>query len=258
MTQSVPSRVEFNGANVDDLEYYGDTYLLAPDADNLELTGLAPPPTPNEEVKVFLLVEGRSVKLIHNSSASPVGHRFFLRDPDSTSLSFVGADRILYAGVPYWLVYSVDGPLGAGYYGEGTGTAYTLARAVAHGAASDPTYSTNSYAVIPEMTATLTTYDHDVMLDFTMSAALEHLDDFTVALFCDGTLLEGSERRVSFVSATGAGVTLGSIPGAHVSIAHLAQGISAGSHTFDARWIVAAGSARANGTMRTLRAVEVE
>jgi hypothetical protein len=62
---------------------------------------------------------------------------------------------------------------------------------------------------------------------------------------------------MQLVMSTGALVSVGSMPGVEASAFHLATGLAAGSHTFDVRWGVNGGTARAIGTNRKINIMEV-
>ncbi len=119
MSQRTFVRVEMT-ADIHDLAYFGDGYALFPDDAGRSLTGLTTPPTDYEEI-LFMVGGLDAVTLVHDSASSGAGNRFYLKDPSVPGDAFIGADRILYPGVPYWLVYDKNGVMGAGWYGEGTG-----------------------------------------------------------------------------------------------------------------------------------------
>lgn len=257
MTQSVSQVVEFNGTDIDDHEYYGDHYIFITDQAGREFRGLTPGPTAGEEIKLFVIGPD-PVLLVHDALTTTAGNRLYLRDPDSEDPSFVGRDRVLYPGVPYWLVYNEPGitGLGPGWYGEGTGDAPpTPAVAVVNGSTADPTNPSGT-SVIPQMTTTVTTTGKPVFVAFDMTADVHHNDSWTLAFYLDGSIVAGSSRSVSFESATGLAVNVGSIPGLPITRSRLLTDLSAGQHTIDVRWTQVNGVARAVGMERTLSITE--
>lgn len=131
------------------------------------------------------------------------------------------------------------------------------ASASANGSTSAPTTTSGSFVVIPEMTVTMIVTFGTVSVQFSGCFNLQHNDNWAYAVFVDGVEAAGARRNMNLVMSIGALVTTGSIPGMEASVHHLATGLSAGSHTFDVRWIVTGGTARAVGTQRKIVATEV-
>ena len=124
-----------------------------------------------------------------------------------------------------------------------------------NGSTSDPTYTSAPFVVVPEMTVTIATQGGDVNVLFSGTFNLLNNDSFDVAIFSDGVEVTGTRRRLDYGSSQGAldpvaNVTL------EASIHALITGLSAASHTFDARWSVAGGTARARLTERKIIAME--
>jgi hypothetical protein len=131
------------------------------------------------------------------------------------------------------------------------------AMASANGSTSAPTTTSGSFVVIPEMTVTLTIPAGSVKVDFSGCFNMQHNDNWAYAMFVDGVEASGTRRNMQLVMSTGALVSVGDHPAMEASTHHLATGLSAGSHTFDVRWFVTGGAARAVGTQRKLIAIEV-
>lgn len=129
--------------------------------------------------------------------------------------------------------------------------------ATANGTTSSPTTTSGTPAVIPQMTVTLTTQGRHVFVSFSGSFNLQHNDSFDLQVYQDGVAVAGTLRRVNFIASTGALVSTGSIPGFPVALVTLIPLVSAGSHTFDVRWSVAGGTARARLAERRLTVHEV-
>lgn len=128
------------------------------------------------------------------------------------------------------------------------------AKSIVTGSTSNPTTTSATYVVIPEMTITLLTF-RSVRIDFTGAFNVQSNDDFTLGIHENGTLIPGAEYRVSFFG----GSLLGLVPAA---ITSFPVGLSAlttstpGSNTYDIRWKRTAGTARALLTQRQLIVIE--
>lgn len=131
-------------------------------------------------------------------------------------------------------------------------------RGTAMGSTSAPTQSSSSFAVIPEMSLTLTTRGGDVLVRFNGTFNLLNLDNWDVAIFVDGVEYNGTRRTAGFTSAAGAlGLVLGTLDGMVTTLDAFVTGLAAGSHTFTVQWKKNAGTARAIGTQRRLDCVEI-
>jgi hypothetical protein len=130
------------------------------------------------------------------------------------------------------------------------------ARASVIGSTSGPTRTTATFAVLPEMTATISTSGGDVELSFSGSFSFLTGDAFDFALFMDGSEIAGSRRHEAYTSSQGLLDPTGSDTRT-VEITFLVQSVTSGSHTFDVRWAQAAGTATAVGTERSFFALEI-
>lgn len=110
-----------------------------------------------------------------------------------------------------------------------------------------PTTSSNTYSVIPEMTATITTKGNKVLLVFSGSffSSTSLAVGWDIAFFRDGTKLSGD---------FGWGTT---DTQAHLIAVSYLDAPSAGSHTYDVRWVSNSGSTLTVGFSRTFQIVEL-
>jgi len=119
------------------------------------------------------------------------------------------------------------------------------------GTTSGPTTSSTTYAVVPEMTQTITTKGNKVLLTFSTSLTLAEIND--VGIF--GFFRDGVQISQDYVIGTAA------VGGSHAEIVALTyiDSPSAASHTFDVRWKVSNASEllTASGTARTFQVVEL-
>lgn len=125
------------------------------------------------------------------------------------------------------------------------------------GTTSAPTQTSGTYAVIPEMTLTVTTHGGNVLVAFDGSFDLQSGDDWLVSIFVDGAQNSASEREAKFFGGSLLGLTPAEVQAVPIGCSALVTGLAAGSHTFDARWRRLAGTARALSTQRQLSVVEV-
>lgn len=128
----------------------------------------------------------------------------------------------------------------------------------ANGSTATPTTTSATFVVIPEMTVTVVLTSGKALVSFSGDFNMQHNDNWAFAVFVDGVEATGTRRNMNFVSATGLVVTNGSIPGLEASTTHFATGLVPGSHTFDVRWIVTGGTARAVSTQRKIIVMEVQ
>lgn len=131
------------------------------------------------------------------------------------------------------------------------------ARGQANGSTSAPTSTNASFVLIPEMTVTITTQGGDVLVTFTSSFNLQSGDNWDFAIYTDSSLQTGTQRHVEFHGGSLIGLTPATFDGYATCITFLVTGLAAGSHTFEARWSRAAGTARCVGTQRNIVALEV-
>jgi len=123
------------------------------------------------------------------------------------------------------------------------------------GSTSTPSTSSTSFAVIPEMTLTITTNGNKVLINFSATADILGSTVTATAIFAifrDGIQLSQNMEQ-QFTSANMA-------VWANMAITFI-DAPSAGSHTYDIRWRVGSGSAGTTitslGTSRTLQVVEL-
>lgn len=129
--------------------------------------------------------------------------------------------------------------------------------ASANGTTNAPTTTSGSFVVIPEMTVTLNFQGGTAYVDFSGSFNMQNNDQWNYAIFVDGVEAPGTRRLMHVIMSTALLGTTGSFPGIESSVSHLATNLSPGSHTFDVRWQVLGGTARANSTNRKIIAMEV-
>ena len=132
----------------------------------------------------------------------------------------------------------------------------TLVASGATGTTSNPTYSSGTPAVLPEMTVTITASGTHVSMRFEGVFTLQDGDAFDIALYRDGVLVAGKTRRLSFDGGVGvldpaAGLVM------PVSLQKLIISETEGSHTYDVRWTRVSGTARAYGVQRDFAVIEV-
>lgn len=131
------------------------------------------------------------------------------------------------------------------------------ARGQANGSTSAPTTTSGTFAVIAEMTVTITTQGGDVQVTFNGDFNVQNGDSFDIAVFTDTVEQTGTRRHVEFFGGSLLGLTPANIPGIPLSLTAFVTGLAAGSHTFDVRWARTAGTARAFTTQRNIQALEV-
>lgn len=146
-----------------------------------------------------------------------------------------------------------------GYSGEVTVTNFPAIQPVSGnvtGSTSAPTTTSASYVVIPEMTLTITTQGGSIVVGFNGSFNVRDGDDFTIGIHQDGSLV-GKEQRLAFFGGTLLGLTPASMTSYPAIISARIATPSAASHTYDVRWKVAAGTARAITTLRQMTVTEI-
>lgn len=150
------------------------------------------------------------------------------------------------------------GPQGATGATGPAGPSPTLARSNASPTTAAPLASA-SLAVMPEMTLTITTHGFDVVANF--SATLSIVPPLllantavTVQLYVDGVAQPKTLRTASVTAA----VSTVSLDGDVVAFSSRVTGLSAGSHTFDVRWVrTGTGAAACVGLQRSFDVIEV-
>lgn len=127
----------------------------------------------------------------------------------------------------------------------------------ANGSTNAPTTTSGSFVVIPEMTVTLTFQGGTAFVNFSGSFNIQNNDQWNFAIFVDGVEAPGTRRLMHAIMSTALLGATGQFPGIEASVSHLATNLSPGTHTFDVRWAVVGGTARANSTNRKIIAMEV-
>lgn len=121
------------------------------------------------------------------------------------------------------------------------------------GTTANPTHTLATYAVIPEMTIPITTFGGNIIVDFNGDFTALSLDDWDIAIFLDAVESAKTRRKIAFTATFGLiGLLLGFIGGSVVAIHAVLYGVAPGAHTVDVRWRAIVGTARANGTRRSL------
>lgn len=141
--------------------------------------------------------------------------------------------------------------------GAAAPTWISSAKQSAVGTTSAPTTTSASYVVIPQMTVTITTSGGNVLILFNGAFNIQSNDDFTVGIHEDAVLVSGTEQRSAFFGGSLLGLTPGAITSGIASTIGMTVAPSAGSHTYDVRWKVAAGTARAITTQRQIIVTEL-
>lgn len=132
-----------------------------------------------------------------------------------------------------------------------------MTKGLAVGTTPDPTTTSATFVLMPEMTLTRTTVGGDLVVDFGMSArvtgTLVLADTIEVTIFLDGIEVPSSRRAIGYNIAVTLDVTL------DLTIQTLLSTVAAGSHTVEVRWRRpgATGAARCEGTRRSLRVLEL-
>lgn len=178
-----------------------------------------------------------------------------------TDLSIAGqaAGDILYFNGTNW-VRLAAGTSGAVLQTQGAAAPrwITPAGEESNGTTVDPTSTSASFQVIPEMTITFTSIQLDAHAIFSCTFRMISGDNFDIAIFVDGVEYPGTRRHMQFTGASGVlGLSPGSIDGTSGITHALISGLSAASHTIDVRWSRSAGTARCVGTQRKLIVKEV-
>jgi hypothetical protein len=130
-------------------------------------------------------------------------------------------------------------------------------RAQAAGATLNPSTTGAAFAVIPEMTVTMTTRVPEVWVSFNGTVEVLDGDDWDVAIFSDGVEVTGTRRNIDFFGGAIVGLAPARIDGFPAGLHALVTGLVSGAHTFDVRWKVNVGTARATGAERSIIAFEV-
>ncbi len=133
----------------------------------------------------------------------------------------------------------------------------TLTRSLSAGSTSDPTSTSGTFSVIPQMTVTLSTTRSEVLALFSGTFQVLHDDTWVLAVFLDGSEVTDSRRTVDFFGGVLIGLVPSRLDSIPISIHGLISGLTGGTHTIDVRWSVTGGTARAIGTQRSLICVEI-
>lgn len=126
------------------------------------------------------------------------------------------------------------------------------ARASAAGSTANPTRNVNTFALIPEMTTTITTSGGDVIFSGYVTLSVQNADNAEVTAVVDGSEFSTSARSRNSLTGLLGGTN---VQTANVDI--LITGLAAGSHTFELHYRAVAGTARADSTYRRLYVLEV-
>lgn len=124
------------------------------------------------------------------------------------------------------------------------------------GTTSAPTSTNGSFVVIPEMTLSLTMHGQAAIAIFNGTFNLQNNDSWDAAIFVDGVIQSGSQRHQQFFGGSLLGLVPANMAGYTMGLFALIPGLSSASHTFDVRWSVAGGTARASLTQRTFAVLE--
>ena len=153
----------------------------------------------------------------------------------------------------------VTGPQGAtGPRGATGPTAPVSGSSSAAGVTSGPTTASATYVVVPEMTVSFVTGGtRPVFVLFQGSFNIRDGDNWFISIFVDGVQVAASEMNNHFFGGSLLGLTPAQINAGFAGCRALVTGLSAASHTFDVRWKVTAGSARAITTERQITAFEI-
>lgn len=133
----------------------------------------------------------------------------------------------------------------------------TLAKGVSLGSTADPTSTGAAFAVIPQMTLTLSTTRATVFASFVGTVQVLSADTWVLAIFLDAAEVTGTRQTVNFFGGSLIGLLPARLDSIPVSTQALITGLAGGTHTIDIRWAVTAGTARAVGTQRSLICVEI-
>lgn len=123
------------------------------------------------------------------------------------------------------------------------------------GSTSNPTTTSATYVVVPQMTITATTNGGNVLVMFNGLFDLNDGDNFDLSPFLDGVEYGSTHRSEMLFNVTGLGI--GGNATYSGSVTTRVTGLAAGSHTFDIRWRAIAGTARGNLITRELVILEV-
>jgi len=123
------------------------------------------------------------------------------------------------------------------------------------GTTSSPTTTSASFVVIPEMTRTVTPNGGDVLILFHGTFNVQDGDEFLITLYNDGAQIADTVRALEF-SVSGILGLLGNADGPGV-VQFLDIAPTQASHTYEIRWRVLGGTARARLTERRLIVMEI-
>ncbi len=178
----------------------------------------------------------------------------------TTDLSIAGQSTgdLLYFDGSHWIRLA-SGTSGKYLQTKGSATPVWISsiKQSAVGTTSAPTTTSASYVVIPQMTVTITTSGGNVLILFNGAFNVQSNDDFTIGIHEDSVLVAGTEQRSAFFGGSLLGLTPAAITSGNVSAIGMVIAPSAGSHTYDVRWKVAAGTARAITTQRQIIVTEL-
>lgn len=163
----------------------------------------------------------------------------------------VGSKEVDYAFLP-----ATDTMLFAALVERNTGPIAAFQRAT--GSTSSPTKNGTTFAIIPEMTVTVTSNGGLMRVHFGCTFTLLDNDEVDIALFKDGVQLSSTLTTMDFHASSGvAGLSPGSIDGLVGTLEFVDDTLVAGqSVTYDASWAEIAGTARARETQRHIVAYE--
>lgn len=198
-------------------------------------------------------LSGMSVTLVHRSaSAGAEVHKLVLTD--------LGANFVLRDGQMVWgiRVDPNDTTLADADRGNyvSDGGEPPFARSTATGSTSDPTSTSATPSLIPEMTLTVATAGAEVWVHFSGSFDVRTGDAGTVQLYVDGSAVASTLRTFKYTSSQGA-LDPDPVVVADVGFSALVEGLAAGSHTFQVKWTKTTGTLRALGVQRSLQLIEV-
>lgn len=136
------------------------------------------------------------------------------------------------------------------------GAQLTLASMSVVGTTPGPTTASGIFAVLAEMTITMTVDSGRVSVVFNGSFRSTDNDEVEVALFDNGVLVTGTTQAADYVDSDGALDPNGSFGGVMATSAVIDYASSA-SHTYTVQWRAPGGTARAKTTYRKLTVTEL-
>lgn len=125
------------------------------------------------------------------------------------------------------------------------------------GTTADPTTTSSSFVLIPEMRIAVQTQGRMILVLFDATFHIFGNDNFVYAIFIDNNEMPGTRRQVSCTFTLNLGIL--NIDNQQPSSNHwlgLPGTLSPGSHVFDVRWALGNGVARANSTQRRITVIE--